>query len=88
MMNKIRAVIIKANATLEVDLSSLPDHAYAEAMTLGLEQLLNRGMLKAKTHEDAMKIAKDNLKLIYENKFRITRTLNHPDRGLQRDHRR
>lgn len=52
----MKVPVVKAKTTLDVDTNALPEDVYAEALLLGLKQLLGRGMSKitsASTKDDA-----------------------------------
>lgn len=74
---KLKVRIVKAKRFLEVDTQKLPDRAYKEALILGLQQLLSRGMLKVKRdpdngydREQIMEIVRVNLADLEQDKFR------------------
>lgn len=81
-MATIQVPIPKAKESLEVDLDKLPTHVYAEALRLGMKELLSRGMTKIATaglEGDALAAAQaaakakatENLNDCYEGKVRI-----------------
>jgi hypothetical protein len=73
--------VVKAKQTLTFDTDSIPETVYAEALRLGLKELLNRGMVKLtkaafKDDEAAlaagvMEVANKNYTNILEGKIRI-----------------
>lgn len=82
IMATIQVPVPKAKESLEVDLDKLPTHVYAEALRLGMKELLSRGMTKIATaglegdalvaaQQAAKAKAQENLNDCYEGKVRI-----------------
>lgn len=81
-MATIQVPVPKAKESIEVDLDKLPTHVYAEALRLGMKELLSRGMTKIATaglegealagaQAAAKAKAVENLSDCYEGKVRI-----------------
>ncbi len=87
-MSIITVEVMKGLANIDIDTELLPVEQYAEALRLGLKAMVNTKQSKVKTpkaqsemtpelakeeRDSAMKIAADNLKAIYDNKFKSGR---------------
>ena len=81
-MGIMQVPVPKAKASLDVDTDKLPEHVYAEALRLGLKEILARGMTKitvaklegkelADAQAAALAKAESNLADAYSGKVRI-----------------
>lgn len=82
-MPTIIVPVVKGKATMEIetDPSKLPDAVYAEALALGLKELVNRGMSKVtaaafpneeERKAEAMRIASENVEKIYKGDIKFS----------------